>query len=230
LSNIALICSYRTDSGLSFRIAPHQIGNHFGHFLRDQAKGNRLHVIVLPVVTEADRLKFIDRFARFVHRLDVVFVSARGDVRPAESAVAVYRYQIWVGSNLRLNVGIDLADKTAVVHVLACSADGNHAVSGIDGGAGEDTQGDITVAGTVVSQRFNANGCVGESCGIVKKRPMTNGRVGSTSCVVKKGLVAVGCVEAARIAARLVGGVGRPGIAKKRERPSGRISVTRCIA
>ena len=101
---------------------------HFGHFLRDQSKGNRLRSIILLVVAKADRLKSIDRFARCVHWLNVMFVSARRDVGSAKSAVAVYRDQVWVGSNLRLNIGIDLADITAVAHVLSTTADGNNIV------------------------------------------------------------------------------------------------------
>ena len=47
-----------------------------------------------------------------------MFVSARRDVGAAESTVAVYRDQIRVYSNLRLNIGVDLTNKTAVAYVL----------------------------------------------------------------------------------------------------------------
>src|SRR6476620_7142722 len=107
---------------------------HFGHFLRDQTKGNRLRSVVLLVVAKADWLKLIDGFARRVHWLDVVFVPTRRDVRTTESAVAVYGDHVWVGPDLRLNVGIDLANKTAVVHVLTKCTDGYYFVRGTDGG------------------------------------------------------------------------------------------------
>src|SRR4029077_18167933 len=96
--------------GLSFWIATNQVGMHFGHFLCDQSEGNRLRSIVLLVVAKADRLKLIDRFAGCVHRLNVMFVSARRAVCSAKSAVAVYRDQVWIGANLRLQMGVNLAD------------------------------------------------------------------------------------------------------------------------
>ncbi len=95
-------------------IASHQLGVHLRHFLRDQSKGKRLRSIVLLVVVKADRLKLIDRFAGCVLGLNIMFVSARRDVGASESTVAVYRDQIWVYSNLRLNNGVDLTNKTAV--------------------------------------------------------------------------------------------------------------------
>jgi hypothetical protein len=63
---------------------------HFGHFFRDQAKGNRLRWIKLFVVAETNRLQRVDRFAGFV------FVPTRRDVGAAESPVPVYRDQVWV--------------------------------------------------------------------------------------------------------------------------------------
>ncbi len=61
---------------MAFAIAPNQIGIHFGHFLRDKTKGNRLRAIVLFVVTETHRPERVEHFAGFVHWLNVVFVSA----------------------------------------------------------------------------------------------------------------------------------------------------------
>ena len=69
---------------------------HFGHFFRDQAKGNRLRWIKLFVVAETNRLQRVDPFAGFVYVLDIVFVPTRRDVGAAESPVAVYRDQVWV--------------------------------------------------------------------------------------------------------------------------------------
>ena len=112
--------------GLSCWIATHQVRMHFGHFLRDQSKGNRLRSIVLLVVAKADRLKLIDRFAGCVHGLNVMFVSARRDVGASESAVAVYRDQVWIGANLRLNIRVNLADIAAVAHVRTICANRNN--------------------------------------------------------------------------------------------------------
>ena len=144
-----------------------------------------------------------------------MFVSARRDVCAAKSAVAVYRNQIGVGANLRLNIGINLADIAAVAHVLTRGADGNYLIRGIDGAAAEYAQADIAVAGGVVSQRISSDSRVGEACGVVNKRSITNGRVDATSCVVKKGAIAVGRVKAAKFPARSVGVVGRSGIANR---------------
>src|SRR4029077_3119088 len=118
--------------GQSFWIATYQVWMHFGHFLRNQSKGNRLRSIILLVVAKADWLKLIDRFAGCVHGANVMFVSPRRDVGAAESPVAVYRDRVWVYSNLRLNIGVNLANKTAVAHVLTICANRNNVISGGD--------------------------------------------------------------------------------------------------
>jgi hypothetical protein len=118
-----LIEQHRVDLLISNRlrltlvIAPHQIGIYFGHFLRDQTKGNRLRLVILLVVAKADRLKLIDRFAGCVQWLNVMLVSAGRDVCSAESAIAVNRDQVWVSPDLRLNVGIDLTDEATVADI-----------------------------------------------------------------------------------------------------------------
>jgi hypothetical protein len=193
-------------------------GIRVGHFLGDQPKDNRLRLIVLLVVAKADRLECVDGFARCVHWLNVVFVSTRRDICSTKSTVAVYRNEIRVGPNLRLNIGIDLANKTGVAYVLTKGADGNNVVDVRNGAAGEAAQGDITVAGAVVSQRSTADGRVAEACGVITKRPITDGRIGATFCVAKKGLIAIGRVKAAKFPVRPVGVVGRSGIAKPRMR------------
>src|SRR5262245_17320606 len=96
-----------------------------------------------------------------------MFVSTRGYISPTESAVAVYRDRIRIGSNLRLNVGIDVADKTAVVHVLTKCTDGNNAICGTNGGPGGRAQGNIREASAVVTQRATTDGDVAEAGGVV---------------------------------------------------------------
>lgn len=152
-----------------------------------------------------------------------MFLSTRRDICPTQSTVAVYRNEIRVGPNLRLNIGIDLANKTGVAYALTKGADGNNVVGVRDGGPGDGAQGNITVAGAVISQHSTADARVAGACGVITKRSITDGRVSGTFCVAKKGLIAVGRVKAARFPARPVGVVGRPGTAKERERPSGRI-------
>src|SRR5678816_3337119 len=81
-----------------------------------------------------------------------MFVSARRDVGASESAVAVYRNQIGIDAYLRLNIGIDLADKTAVAHICAYAANGNNVVGVHNVASGGNAQSDITGAGIVVTQ------------------------------------------------------------------------------
>ena len=99
--------------GQSCWFATCQVRMHFGHFLRDQFKGDRLRSIVLLVVAKADRLKWIDGFAGCVHWLNVMFVSAGRDVRAAKSSVAGYGNQVGVGPNNGLHVGVDVADNSS---------------------------------------------------------------------------------------------------------------------
>ena len=115
----------------------------------------------------------VDRFTSVVHRTDVVFVSARRYIRPAKSAVAVYGNVIWIRSDRRLNIGINLTDIAAVTHVLTKGADSNYLIRDTDGAASEDAQANITIAGAVVSQRISADRRVAEACGVVNKRSMT---------------------------------------------------------
>src|SRR6476620_47699 len=141
--------------GLSFGIATYQVRMHFGHVLRDQSKGNRLRSIVLLVVAEANRLESIDRFARCAYGLNVMFVSARRDVRPSKSAAAVYRDIIGIGPNLRLNIGIDPTDIAAVAHVLTIGAAGNDIISRGDITASTVAYCDILGPGRVCMERQN---------------------------------------------------------------------------
>ena len=107
-----------------------------------------------------------------------MFVPTRRYIRTAESAVAVYRNQIGVGPDLRLNIGIDLANIAAVAHVLTSGADRDHAVSDSDAGSGESTQGDGPVAGSVVGQRRVAEGSVEDPLSVARECPNPDGDVG----------------------------------------------------
>jgi hypothetical protein len=59
-----------------------------------------------------------------------MFVSARRDVCSAKSAVAVYRNEIWIGANLRLNIRVNLSDIATVAHVCTIYANRNDVISG----------------------------------------------------------------------------------------------------
>jgi hypothetical protein len=172
--------------GLAFGIASHQIGIRFGYFLCDETKGYGLGGVILLMIPEAHWSERVDRFTSVVHRSDVVFIPARRDIRPAKSAFAVYGNVIWIRSDRRLNIGINLTDIVAVTHVLTKGADSNYLIRDTDGAASEDAQANITIAGAVVSQRISADRRVAEAFGVVNKRSITNGPVDATFCVVKR--------------------------------------------
>jgi hypothetical protein len=58
---------------------------------------------------------------------------------------------IWVGPNLRLNIGVDLANKTSVAHVRTTGPDGNNVIDIDDFDASARAQCDIAVADGIVS-------------------------------------------------------------------------------
>jgi len=87
-----------------------------------------------------------------------MFISARRDVGSTKSAVAVYRNEIWIGANLRLNVRINLADIAAVAHVLSTDADGNNIVGRAQANTGSSAQGSIE-GSTGVGRECNDSDC-----------------------------------------------------------------------
>ena len=125
------------------------------------------------MVAEADRLESIDRFTRCVHWLNVMFVSSRRDVRATEPAIAVYRDQVWIGANLRLNVRIYLADIAAVAHVLGTDADSNHVVGRAHATTGPSAQGSVEGSTGVGRECQDADCRIVVAASIGKKRPVT---------------------------------------------------------
>ena len=217
--------------GQPFGITTYQVRIHFGHFLRDQAKGNRLRSIVLLVIAKADRLKLIDGFAGCLHRLNIMFVSARRDVCSAKSAVAVYRNEIWIGANLRLNVGINLADIAAVARVLSTNADSNNVVGRAHATACSSAYSCVETSAGVSREckdsdcRIVVAGSVGQKCAVTICRVIL--AVGIIIESVNAGCCVdiTGCVASERVHAR--GGVTEAGsIAAERERTGNRIVVT----
>ena len=72
-----------------------------------------------------------------------MFVSSRRDISATKSAVAVYDNEIRVRSDLRLNIGIDAADITAITHIFAIDSDSNHIICCGDATAGSSAQGGV---------------------------------------------------------------------------------------
>src|SRR6187431_871261 len=115
-----------------------------------------------------------------------MFVSARRYVRAAESAVAVYRDQIWIGTNLRLNIVVDLADKTAVAHVLSIGTDGNNVIGRDDVLAGNTAQSDILETGSIINKCDKTNGCVAIPRSIRGEGSDAGGSISVPICVVEE--------------------------------------------
>jgi hypothetical protein len=113
-----------------------------------------------------------------------VLILARRHVRPTKSPAAAYCNDIGIDPNLRLNVGIDLPDIAAVVHVFSVGADRNNAVSRRNANARSQAQSRIAAVGTV-NQRIGTDRRVERACGIAGKRTDTDGRVGGAGATVR---------------------------------------------
>ena len=221
--------------GLSFWIATHQVRIHFGHFLRDQSKGNRLRSIVLLVVAKADRLKLIDRFAGCVHGLNVMFVSARRDVGSAKSAVAVYRNEIWIGANLRLNIRINLADVAAVADVLTTDAMAITLLAVVTPSPAPLPKAVLKLPLVLAESARTPQAVLLSPVVLAKKRPVTICRVVLAIGIIMESLNSGCCVDITdgvaneRVHAR--SGVTEAGsIAVERERAGNRVVVTSGVA
>src|SRR5205823_13353267 len=95
-----------------------EIGGHFGHLVVYKAECERLGSIILLVVAEADRFERKERLAGFANQADVVFVAAGRCIATAELAGASNSDIVGIGSNNRLVVRVNVADKAAVAVVL----------------------------------------------------------------------------------------------------------------
>jgi len=187
------------------------------------------------VVAKADRLKLIDRFAGCVHGLNVMFVSARRDVGAAESAVAVYGDQVWIGAHLRLNIGINVPDIAAIAHVLTTNADGNNIIGRADATTGPSVQGSVE-GSTGVGRECKESDCrIAVAGSVAKKRPVTVRCVVLAIGIITESLNPgccidiTGCVANERVHAR--DGVTEAGsIVVERERAGNRVVVTSGVA
>src|SRR6266540_4426942 len=193
----------------------YEIGSHFGHLLGDEAKGDCLCCIILLVVTKTYGFESIDRFAGFLHRLDIMLIPARRDVGSAKSAAAIYSNKIGIGTDLGLHVRVDLADVAAVAHVLAIDvrANANNAVGRRDAAAGLPAHSRVEAAAGVVKECATTDGGIEVAGGVIGKRVSTDGRVHVAGCVAKERAIAYGSVEVA------------VGVAKERTTASGSVEA-----
>ena len=159
-------------------------------------KGNRLRRIILLLVAEADRLQLEERFAGFVHRFDVVFIPARGDVGSPKSAAAIYGHIIGVYPHNRLHRVKDVANASGVIlasNAMDAPADADIAVARKEV-ASCDTNGRVTASGRVVVERVNTDGRVVVAGGVVDEGKSTRGRVADAVGVTKESLTPGGSV------------------------------------
>lgn len=164
-----------------------------------------------------------------------MFVSARRDIGSTKSAVALYRNEIWIGANLRLNIRINAADVAAVTNVLGTDADGNPVVGRSHAIAGSSAQGCVETSTGVSRECKDAAGCVAVTGSIGKKRPVTICRVVLAIGIIMESLNSGCCIDITdgvaneRVHAR--SGVTKAGsIVVERERAGNRVVVTSGVA
>src|SRR5215216_2152183 len=129
-----------------------------------------------------------------MHWLNVVFVSARRDIRSTESAVAVYGNEIRVRSDLRLNIGINPADIAAVAHIRSTAADSNHVVGVNDIIASSVAYCDILGPCRVCKERAKTNRCIAVATDIVAESIDASGRIKISGAVVQQRESASGSI------------------------------------
>src|SRR6266511_2367841 len=175
--------------------------------------------IILLVVTKTYCFDSIDRFAGFLHRLDIMLIPARRDVGSAKSAAAIYSNKIGIGTDLGLHVRVDLADVAAVAHVLAIDvrANANNAVGRRDAAAGLPAHSRVEDAAGVVKERATTDGGIEVAGGVALKRAVTGGGVIVAFGVARECQRTIGSIEVAC------------GVVMQRRNASGRISSPRRV-
>src|SRR5262249_52744360 len=138
-------------------------------------------------------------------------------VGAAEPAVAVYRNEVWINTNLGLNIGINLADIAAVAYVLSTNADGNNIVGSRNIIAGSTANSNVVGAGSVAKERRITDGCVSVA-GCV-----SNKRSNSVACILVSvsAVLQPKCTRGGVVVAR--------DISRERMRPVGRIVKSRRV-
>src|SRR6266540_1496343 len=212
---------------LAVLFAHHQVGVHRSHFLSDQTKLRRVFGVAL--VVEHHWLERQDRFASFVHWLDLLLEPARGADR-AKLAGGVDQY--WYGIDVLRLYAANVADKAAVAHVRTRHSEANtDNVTGVSySAASRNAQGRVLDAGGVANERTRSDGRVGIANDVVRERRIAGGRVLGTFCVGKKCERSISSVVGADgITRERINTGGRIvtafGVAKKRIRTGGRVAV-----
>src|SRR6266508_3207808 len=176
---------------LAVLFAHHQVGVHRIHFLSDQTKLRRVFGVAL--VVEHHWLERQDRFASFVHWLDLLLEPARGADR-AKLAGGVDQY--WYSIDVLRLYAANVADKAAVAHVRPRHSEANtDNVTGVSySAASRNAQGRVLDAGGVANERTRTDGRVGSADGVAKERVKSGGRVGIANDVVRERRIAGGRV------------------------------------
>ena len=118
-----------------------------------------------------------------------MLIPARRYVTAAKSAAAGYGDRIRIGPNNGLHVGVDVADKAAIVHVRAERADTDNVIGCRNSSTGIEAQGSVIVPGAV-RERIVADSHVAAADGVINESLKTNRRVASTIGVVHECVVA----------------------------------------
>src|SRR5262249_16320775 len=153
--------------GLSLGIVCYQIGIHLGHFLGNQSKGAASSFINLLFVPIADWLKSVECFTRFVHRLDVFLLTARGGELAKQPGALVQCNR--VGATTTYRGCINIGD----IGVIA--------ISGLAGNNRADI--DVVISNGGIKSRVKTDGSVGAASGVVEERTLADGSVGGAGGV-----------------------------------------------
>ena len=158
---------------LAFVITSHQLRIHLFYFLGDESKHCGAIKFNLLFITEGDRLKRQNRFARFVHGLNLVLEPSRGDKR-ADLVVGID-----VNCSARRDRGVNISDPSGVA--LASNPQDGRADADIaaarDTNASDIADGGVVVASYIDTERVIADGDVAVASYIATERVTAEGLV-----------------------------------------------------
>src|SRR5262245_36171359 len=167
--------------GFSLLIMHHQIRIYLFDFFGDQSELRGTVRINVLLVAERHRPESKELFAGFFRGPDFFLEPFRGTDRA--------KLVIWVNQDRDCADGtlpVDVADKAAVVFVRAMDrcADTDHVVGGGDIVPSYPPNGNIAVAGRIITERCTSNSHVEDAKCVTGERPVTNGRVVSAARIV----------------------------------------------
>src|SRR4029077_5609541 len=171
---------------LAVLIVHHEVRVYLSNLLGNQTEFRSVCVVVL--VVKRYWLKCQDCFTGFVHRFNLLLESPRGTDR-AQLALGVDQHGY--GVVLCRCLPANLANKTAVAHVLANGADTDSVIGCGDGNTGAGAQSRVT-ATSAAKERTSADGGVGVAAGVAKERFPTSRCVLDADSVAKKGECSIG--------------------------------------